>query len=168
MDIRVDNNGNVIRLDKTNSADTLGQFAGNDQSVSLNLSKLMQQGLFNAAHGALAANELKNGTDQPVMPMIKANSQSQAENSLKISASKHGNNYQLRYEWTPNLTGFMTDISSTVPANSRESKIIASTTLTISEDDLRNGNFENYQMTDIDYQIHFELDPVALAYQAAN
>ncbi|MCB1811987.1 MAG: hypothetical protein KDK04_09750, partial [Candidatus Competibacteraceae bacterium] len=30
MDIRVDNNGNAIRLDKTNSADTLGQFAGND------------------------------------------------------------------------------------------------------------------------------------------
>ena len=62
----------------------------------------------------------------------------------------------------------MTDISSSVPANSRESEIIASTTITISEDDLRNGNFENYQITDIDYQIHFELDPVALAYQAAN
>ncbi|MCB1815777.1 MAG: hypothetical protein KDK04_29255, partial [Candidatus Competibacteraceae bacterium] len=151
----------------------LGQFAGNDQNVSLNLSKLMQQGLFNGIHGALAVEEtMQNSINQPVlaMPKIKSSSaaQSQDENSLKIRVSKHDNNYQLRYEWTSSLAGFMTDISSSVPANSRESEIIASTTITISEDDLRNGNFENYQITDIDYRIHFELDPVALAYQAAN
>ena len=72
MDIRVDNNGNAIRLDKTNSADTLGQFAGNDQNVSLNLSKLMQQGLFNGIHGALAAEEtMQNSINQPVLAMPK-------------------------------------------------------------------------------------------------
>jgi len=161
VDVDVAHGDHDLRLDQQNGAAALHELADGDDEVSLNLSKFVQQGLFNGMHGALGG-KVTTSDGQPVIPLIEGGRSSVGDGkAVQLRIAKQDDNYVLDYRWTPRLQGFSRGAAPT-PANPDKSGVVATTRLTISADDLRSGNLSNYQLSDINYHMHAELDPVAL------
>lgn len=142
----------------------LSAFTGND-AESTGLSMLVCQqiptGLISGTRDTFTSE-----SGNRLMPRIGNPLNGQLKNQF-INVTKQGNDYVIDYRVAAKLNGFVAGMTS-LTAEPDRSTIELTMQLTISANDLRNGNLTAYRVTvPPAYDLHVEIDRATLARQAA-
>ena len=158
--------GGVLLQDKgpVDARTQLSRFTGNDAEAT-GLSMLVCQqiptGLISGTRDTFTSE-----SGNRLMPRIGNPLDGQQKNQF-VNVTKQGDDYVIDYRVAAKLNGFVAGMSSLTTESDR-STIELTMQLTISADDLRNGNLSAYRMTvSPAYDLHVEVDRATLARQAA-